>query len=182
MILNLDILFYRAFLSVFLILSISSCKKINKAASDQSLTGLDAALFLKPTLHDYKYMGLERKTSHMQEPLPKAQYEKKLVDIPLPMSCKKIVGYEDVIDTTSVALTRVINLSRKELYTFYYCMLEQMGWFLKTSLTSPHEQLMIWEKPNKLCTISLRSSTQQSYFNRSKTKRTLLVIHAQYQS
>lgn len=167
---------------ITLVLCVSSCKKYNKAVVTESVTQRDTALFHKPTLSDLKKTDSSASSSLSTcDKNRLAYHEKKFVDVPLPLSCSKVVGYDDQVTATSTSLTRTTSMSAPQLVEFYACMLEQLGWCLKTSTVCPHERVLVWEKPHKLCVISLRTSPQQSswlrYFRKAATPQTLLVVH-----
>lgn len=165
-----------------LVLCVSSCKKYNKAVLTESRTQSNTALFPTATLSDFKKTDSSSASSFSPPDKGRLAYhEKKLVDIPLPLSCNKVVGHEDQVTPSSISLTRTTSIPPQQLVDFYVCMLEQLGWCFKTSASCPYERVMVWEKPHKLCVISLRSAAQKSwwrdYFKRSVAPQTVLVIH-----
>lgn len=85
------------------------------------------------------------------------QQQQALLDVPLPIDARTIAGYDDDITEHALSLVRHTSLTQAQLLDFYDSMLEQAGWRIAGRMRDRRESLMIWERPRKLCVVSLRS-------------------------
>lgn len=86
--------------------------------------------------------------------------EAKLFDVPVLIDARpeKLTQLEEAEEVASVSYTAHISLT--EAIDFYEQEMERYGWNLWHSLIS-QEALLVFEKPSKICTVSLRPYKNQ---------------------
>lgn len=94
------------------------------------------------------------------------QQEARLTDVPIPLNAKPIPQYLWIDDKESagVMLAYIIPASaRNTIVSFYSQEMERFGWEQIAFFNAP-EQLLIFQKPGRICSISLRPTdhTQDS--------------------
>ena len=96
--------------------------------------------------------------------------EARLTDIPFPLnSVPSDVGLCDSYgdetktqqDAAQMAVSFVTTLSRDKLGEFYHQEMERFGWKELCIIHAIDESLLLYEKPFRLCTISLRINQKQ---------------------
>ncbi len=87
------------------------------------------------------------------------QLEAKLTDIPLPVSCTPLPEY---YNTTSerVVLGYRTPLSVDEAGSFYINEMERLGWWCGKQF-SGYETLLSFEKPDRVCAVSIRPNRKK---------------------
>lgn len=92
------------------------------------------------------------------------QQEAKLSDIPIPISSQPIPEYcvQNVMVPHQVTLGYECTLGADELVKFFNQEMERHGWRY-VSQFSGHEWLMHYEKPNRVCAISLRPIQENTH-------------------
>lgn len=105
------------------------------------------------------------------------QYKQKLLDVPLPVDARAIAECNDYMTVNELSISRMSSLSQQELIDFYTSMLEQSGWRLIGKIKGSSESVMTWEKPRKICVVSLRpSATKWALLKQSGTTRIVINI------
>lgn len=88
------------------------------------------------------------------------QQEAKLIDIPIPFSVQPLPGFGQS-STESVVLGYHTDLSTQAIIDFYHTEMERSGWQQGTRF-SGFETLLQFEKPNRVCSISIRPKKNNS--------------------
>lgn len=90
-------------------------------------------------------------------------FEAKLADIPVPIGSNPIKQYfqSAALDAQEIVLGYVSEQSIEEIALFYAVQMEQFGW-QQTATFGGVEQLLMFEKPDQLCVVSLR--LQEGWF------------------
>lgn len=85
------------------------------------------------------------------------QQEARLTDVPIPLNAKPVPKrfWIDEGESAGVMLTYVVSTSPQEIVSFYSQEMERFGWD-QTACFNAHEHLLIFEKPGRVCSISLR--------------------------
>ncbi len=93
-------------------------------------------------------------------------YEAKLSDIPIPIGSKPLKQYfkSSKVDSQEAILGYVSDQSMSELIIFFEQQMEQYGWS-QAAVISGIEHLIIFEKPDQICVISLRGQEGWFYQN-----------------
>lgn len=104
-------------------------------------------------------------------------YEAKMADIPIPIGSKPIKQYFQAAaaDAQEITLGYISEQSISELATFYVQQMEQYGWS-QAALFSGVEHLIIFEKPDQVCAISLR--VQEGWFYQNGYTQTIIFSSA----
>jgi hypothetical protein len=93
------------------------------------------------------------------------ELEAKLTDIPIPMQAIPLFSATDQdkqLDTfQELCLGYHSELESDEIIKFYNAEMERLGWQQKGIFVQP-EALLIFEKPHKICAISIRSKKNSS--------------------
>lgn len=167
---------------------LTSC--IKKSASDREDRSDADLLFSQPTLQDYKQMERLEGYSNAQtvfkrsradsltplEPSTRDEYrDTLLLDVPLPVDARALAGHADCITQRGLCLARSTSLQQSALVDFYLSMLESAGWSLSGQVQSSEEWLMVWEKPRKLCVVSLRPVHTRSLFGKKSTSTCIVI-------
>lgn len=98
------------------------------------------------------------------------QQEAKLSDIPLALSLQPLADFcMQPTSPDTIILGYESMLSVNDLITFYHREMERCGWRLLTQFQG-HETLLTFEKPRRICTISIRPDAE--------TNKTEMVIFA----
>ncbi len=95
------------------------------------------------------------------------QQEAKLTDIPPPLQARPLTAYclpAENKEPDSVTLGYQSTMSVDEIKTFYVQEMERLGW-QQMGLFTGRELLLSFEKPERLCTISIRPGAH----NKNKT-------------
>ena len=88
------------------------------------------------------------------------EHEAKLYDIPIMLNAQpEQINTPD--DTNQCVLAYTVCNTFDDVQTFYVCQMERLGWQLY-SLFDVNERLLIFEKPSKICSVSLRSYKDQT--------------------
>lgn len=74
-------------------------------------------------------------------------------DLPLPIQTISHILHED---PCSISLVFTHTMAHNDLLVWYLCTTEQLGWRLLSSAQGPQESLLIFEKPHKLLSVSIR--------------------------
>lgn len=103
------------------------------------------------------------------------QQEARLTDVPIPLNAKPIPErcWIDEKESAGVMLTYVVSTSPQEIVSFYVQEMERFGWD-QTAYFNAHEHLLIFEKPGRVCSLSLRPV--DSLINHSDTTSVSLII------
>ncbi len=88
------------------------------------------------------------------------EHEAKLYDIPIMLNAQP-EQINTPNDTNQFALAYAIRSTLDEVQKFYVGQMERFGWQLHSSFEA-NERLLVFEKPSKLCSISLRSHKDQT--------------------
>lgn len=90
-------------------------------------------------------------------------FEAKLSDIPIPIGSRPIKQYFEAasFEAPSFVLGYVSEQTIQEIALFYEAHMEQFGW-VQTATFGGVEQLLMFDKPDQLCVISLR--LQEGWF------------------
>jgi len=82
-----------------------------------------------------------------------------LVDVSLPVGASAY----DISKSSEgdIALSFVTDFSEKLLIDFYKLEMERLGWRNISAFSSTEESLLIYEKPHKICAISIRFYTKK---------------------
>lgn len=85
------------------------------------------------------------------------QQEAQLVDIPIPLQAVALTynGVHSRKNEHTTFLAYKVSAHYEELYAFFVLEMERMGWNMISSLEGA-ESLLVFIKPTKICTISLR--------------------------
>jgi len=85
------------------------------------------------------------------------QQEARLTDIPIPLNAKPLPKYfwMDEQESAGVMLGYCVTASPQEIVSFYSQEMERFGWD-QIVYCNAHEHLLIFEKPGRVCSISLR--------------------------
>lgn len=87
-----------------------------------------------------------------------AEYEARLIDLPIPLSSKSIPESSLISDAQAALLTHESTDSMQDLYAFYSHEMEWLGWQKEhEALFENHEIIMYFSKPQKKCFVTLRS-------------------------
>jgi len=91
------------------------------------------------------------------------QQEAKLSDVPIPISSQPIPEYcvQDISMPHQVMLGYVCALSPDDLVKFFNQEMERCGWRYISQFTGL-ERLMHYEKPDRVCSISLRPNLENT--------------------
>lgn len=81
------------------------------------------------------------------------QQEARLYDIPIMISAKPDYAYSQDSDTAVIAYS--VEATFHDIETYYTYQMERQGWRSYASIAA-YEKTLIFEKPQKLCIISLR--------------------------
>lgn len=85
-----------------------------------------------------------------------ARLQARLVDIPIPVHAVPCVDmYEEVSEYGGGMLQYTIASPQQDIIRFYTYEMERMGWQCLMSVHA-REDLLIFDKPERLCTISIR--------------------------
>ncbi|KKP35789.1 MAG: hypothetical protein UR26_C0002G0089 [candidate division TM6 bacterium GW2011_GWF2_32_72] len=85
------------------------------------------------------------------------QYEAKCADVAIPLDSKPLIenfGMDKEEEQTNFAYA--CSLEKMELLDFYIKEMERLGWSLIKKFDSDLEALLNFEKPSKVCSVSLR--------------------------
>lgn len=143
--------------------------RIGHSREDQSL----AQAQLNAQNKSSTYSSISSGTSKQ---LSVEQYKQKLLDIPLPVDARAVAQCTDYMTTNELSLSRHTSLSQQELLDFYTSMLEQSGWRLIGVIKGSSESLMTWEKPRKLCIVSLRPVRTKNMSKRVQQTRIVINV------
>jgi hypothetical protein len=101
------------------------------------------------------------------------QQEARLTDISVPLNAKSIPNgfWVDEKESAGVMLTYVVSLSLQQIASFYSQEMERLGWDQTVSFDA-HEQLLIFEKPGRVCSILLRPV---DFLSKNSTKDSVLL-------
>lgn len=103
---------------------------------------------------------------------PAYLYQSKLTDVPLPLASLPVENYETLMPSDhGMMLAYTTSMTSGDVAAYYRAEMEREGWRLLTSLEGPETTLM-FEKPRKLCVISLRPA----YDMATKRDNTLMVL------
>lgn len=93
-------------------------------------------------------------------------FEAKLADIPVPIGSKPIKHYfqSAAADSQEIVLGYTSEQSVDEIALFYAQQMEQSGWY-QTSSFFGAEQLLMFEKLDQVCVVSLRE--QEGWFKKN---------------
>lgn len=170
---------------VALVLCISGCKSRTKKLRFDPQTQIDCLLdedeFVseRERLHAKdiarQYEAAQQQFADSSQKTQKPQvagddlvrlYEAKLADIPVPMGAKPIKNYfqSSSPDSREIVLGYVSSQSIEDIAAFYASQMEQFGWY-QTAAFANVEHLMLFEKPDQICTISLRAHEGWFYQN-----------------
>lgn len=85
------------------------------------------------------------------------QQEARLTDIPIPLNAKPVPKrfWVDEKESAGVMLVYMVSASPQEIVSFYSQEMERFGWD-QTAYFNAHEHLLIFEKPGRVCSLSLR--------------------------
>ncbi|MCX5922278.1 MAG: hypothetical protein NTX86_03045 [Candidatus Dependentiae bacterium] len=120
-----------------------------------SVSGSDG----ESTLSDHQ--SSRRHRERVVDTLP-VYREAKLDDIPIPLSAF-LQSYDPKKSSTlvdSIMLTYTVFLSRNDIMLFYDREMERLGW-QKLAFVNDEEALLLFSKPTKVCSISLRSNSDE---------------------
>ncbi len=130
--------------SLFLVLLLSSCGVISKKKCGQSQTTDRSKKNQNRTLEDIKIQ------------------EAKQADIPIPMSAISL-SRQYHVDADQVMLGyRDYTLSPQAIITFYEHEMERLGWRFVFAV-SGYESMLQFEKPDRLCIVSIRPHSASRY-------------------
>lgn len=85
------------------------------------------------------------------------QQEARLTDIPIPLNAKPVPNcfWMDEKESAGVMLGYRVTASLQEIVSFYSQEMERFGWDNVVCFDA-HEHLLVFEKPGRVCSISLR--------------------------
>lgn len=85
------------------------------------------------------------------------QQEARLTDVPIPLNAKPVPQsfWVDEKESAGVMLTYTVSVPPHEIVSFYSQEMERFGWDHVASFDA-HEYLLIFEKPGRVCSVSLR--------------------------
>lgn len=89
-------------------------------------------------------------------------HEAKLYDIPVPLGVKRIVSecYTPVSSDQEVVNYEIYEQQPEKIMQFYIHEMDRLGWVLHSFFETSSEYLSIFEKPKKICIVSLRDGSQ----------------------
>ena len=105
-------------------------------------------------------------TQHYDEQ-PALRNEAHLTDVPLPVQVTPRVLSGST--TQATGLTFVSNFQLDDLIKFYQFEMERLGWKEVHAFSVPPEVLLIFEKPEKFCTLSVRPDNRVVIFFGTRT-------------
>jgi hypothetical protein len=112
-----------------------------------------------------------KKGADNKKELDVREHEARLVDIPIPVQADSLGYHEQQLtdgSSDSLVLAYRVHLKQSDICSFFEIEMERLGWDM---LADAHnvESLLMFVKPTKVCTISLRNTD-------SKNQNSLIVI------
>jgi hypothetical protein len=98
---------------------------------------------------------------YYDEQLP-LKNEAHLTDIPLPVQVAPHILSGSTADSTGI--TFISNFELKDLVRFYQFEMERLGWKELHLFSVESEVLLVFEKPQKFCTVSIRPDNRVVIF------------------
>jgi hypothetical protein len=108
--------------------------------------------------------------------------EAKLVDIPIPLYAqpREIPPLDhDGQSSPSLVVTFTVRLSYDDVLAFYHAEMEHVGWRERRIIKSVRNITMVYEKPHKICIISLQQHSASREITASGDKEILISIGPQ---
>lgn len=108
------------------------------------------------------------------------QKEAKLADIPVPMSADPIMEYFNAENSKRVVVLGYYSeLEASKISKFYSQEMELYGWENVYSFDGLLEKSMLFKKPSRYCSISIRSNLSKSSFFKKNNYKTQIVLFSQ---
>lgn len=168
-------MFIICLLAVFLCIMLPSCakksiNKLNYTQADDSLKTYKKTLINGSVDERFDFSNQVNPDSLTQTPKANALstnkqinnvnlaiYQAKLFDIPMPMQA--VIQSDEINDNNNgISLYYVIPCHELSLIQFYQREMELFGWQHLIENFSKKEALLVFEKPNKICVISIRQT------------------------
>lgn len=109
----------------------------------------------------YEDLGASSWTSKESNDYDVRQQEARLIDIPIPIHADSLGFHEQQLtdgNADSLVLAYRVHLKQSDIRIFFEIEMERLGWDMMANVQDV-ESLLVFVKPTKVCTVSLRSGS-----------------------
>ena len=154
---NLKASYLREYVNKAIILSIILLLPACKQEKSQKKAAYNQAAFFTDSLQTSIDIGQARPQSHGMQ----AEIEAKLMDIPTLIGCSLIDSGSHFDDCDQLMVSWLCIQNEAQIKEFYLQEMERFGWLLGVQIQGV-EHTVLFEKPKKVCIISIRPLIQSA--------------------
>lgn len=105
------------------------------------------------------------------------EYEARLIDIAIPFGARLLDAYTDNENKNNeMVFSYVTPMSMEQVVAFYNEQMERLGWSCARHVRG-HEQLLLFERPDRSCSITLRSTAHPKRVDMRFTKIVIFIAN-----